>query len=104
MKLQFSFQIVHTLTMTHQVGLLQFFSQSGQVRRVGRKFSFGEKFVNHYFSIKVKKSQQVDPRLSYLDEDFYGIAALVGSLASFHFGTEEEGGLKKHPVSKSSQP
>ena len=90
--------------MTHQLGLLQLFSQSGQVRRVGRKFSFSEKFVNHYFSIKVKKSQQVDPRLSYLDEDFYGIAALVGSLASFHFGTEKGGELKKHPISKSSQP
>ena len=75
--------------MTHQLGLLQLFSQSGQVRRVGRKFSFSEKFVNHYFSIKVKKSQQVDPRLSYLDEDFYGTAALVGSLACFHFGTEK---------------
>ena len=54
--------------------------------------------------IKVKKSQQVDPRLSYLDEDFYGIAALVGYLASFHFGTEKGGELKKHPISKSSQP
>ena len=49
MNLQFILQIVHTLTMTHPLGLLQLFSQSGQVRRVGRKFSFGEKFVNHYF-------------------------------------------------------
>ena len=42
-------------------------------------------------STKMKKSQQVDPRLSYLDEDFYGKAALVGSLSSFHFGTEKGG-------------
>ena len=75
--------------------------QVGAGRRKCKDVSEIHKFST---SIKVKKNQQVDPKLSYLDEDFYGIAALVGSLASFHFGTEEEGDLKKHPVSKSSQP